>query len=70
MKMQKSVIFVKKYLKITKLKINFFLKLWTIVIIKVDIERFDIAYLNKILLIILLKEFIKLNLNTNTMKKM
>ena len=70
MKMQKSVIFVKKYLKITKLKINFFLKLGTIVIIQVDIERFDIAYLNKILLIILLKEFIKLNLNTNTMKKM
>ena len=70
MKMQKSVIFVKKYLKITKLKIIFFLKLGTIVIIQVDIERFDIAYLNKILLIILLKEFIKLNLNTNTMKKM
>ena len=44
MKMQKFVIFVKKYLKINIQKIKYIKKLGTIVITRVNIEVLQMAY--------------------------
>ena len=81
MKMQIFVIFVKKNLKINILKIKDIVKLGTITVIHIKIQKPYLTDYNllvvqdlwqahyQILLIILLSEFIKLNVNTNTMMK-
>ena len=81
MKMQIFVIFVKKNLKINILKIKDIVKLGTITVIHIKIQKPYLTDYNllvvqdlwqahyQILLIILLSEFIKLNVNTNTMIK-
>ena len=81
MKMQIFVIFLKKNLKINILKITDIVKLGTITTIHIKIQKPYLTDCNllivqdlwqahyQILLIILLSECIKLNVNTNTMIK-